>query len=96
MNIEDMDDIVLSVQINKVETELTGIEIALIESIQQHCEKNNISMRQLAMLTGLSVGKLNYHLRGGGDSTLFNLLQIAQKIGLEGSITLHLKQNAEK
>lgn len=90
-----MNEIVLSVQINKVDTELTGIEIILIESIQQHCEKNNISMRQLAMVTGLSVGKLNYHLRGGGDSTLFNLLQIAQKIGLKGSITLHLKKDAD-
>ena len=96
MSMNEMDELVLSVPINKVEAELTGIEIALIESIQQHCEKNEISMRQLAVLTGLSVGKLNYHLRGGGDSTLLNLLQIAQKIGLEGSITLHLKQKADK
>lgn len=94
MSMNEMDEIVL-VPISKVETELTGIEIALIEGIQKYCERNDISMRQLAVLTGLSVGKLNYHLRGGGDSTLFNLLQIAQKIGLEGSITLHLKQNAD-
>ncbi|WP_042861381.1 MULTISPECIES: hypothetical protein [Acinetobacter] len=96
MENQETDSLVLSVPIDRVNTELTGIEIALIEAIQQHCEKNSISMRQLAVLTGLSVGKLTYHLGGGGDSTLFNLLNIAQKIGLEGSITLHLKPKAEQ
>ena len=96
MEHQDSGSFVLSVAIDKIDSELTGIEISLIEAIQQHCEKNNISMRQLAVLTGLSVGKLTYHLRGGGDSTLFNLLNIAQKIGLEGSITLHLKPKADQ
>ena len=96
MDHNESDSFVLTVLIDRINSELTGIEIALIDAIQEHCEKNNVSMRQLAVLTGLSVGKVTYHLRGGGDSTLFNLLNIAQKIGLEGSITLHLKPKVDQ
>lgn len=86
----------LSVPIEKIETELAGIELALIEAIQAHCDENEISIRQLASLAGSSVGKVHYHLGGGGDSTLYNLLLIAQKIGLSGSITLELNPKADQ
>lgn len=88
-------DIELSVPFDKLETELSGIEIELIEAIRAHCEKNSISIRGLATITGLSSGKIKYHLQGGGDSTLYNLLMIAQKLGLEGSITLHITPQAD-
>lgn len=86
----------VSVPIEKVESELAGIELALIEAIRAHCEKHEISIRQLAALVGTSYGKVNYHLSGGGDSTLYNLLFMAQKIGLTGFITLQLNTAEEK
>ena len=86
----------LSIPFERIDLELIGIEVELIEAIRFHCEKNNISIRKLAMITGLSSGKLKYHLQGGGDSTLYNLLIIAQKIGLTGSITLNLAPQADE
>jgi hypothetical protein len=85
----------LTIPFDRLDSELIGIEVELIEAIRSHCEVNNISIRKLATITGLSSGKLKYHLQGGGDSTLYNLLIIAQKIGLSGSITLNLKPKAD-
>lgn len=86
----------LSIPIEKIDTELVGIEVGIIEMIQVHREKHKISMRQLSALTGLSVGKLNYHLQGGGGSSLGNLLLIAQKIGFAGAITINLTPHTDK
>lgn len=82
----------ISIPFENVDTGIAGIEVELIEAIQAHCKKHDISVRQLAAIAGLSSGKVKYHLNGGGDSTIYNLLLIAQKVGISGSITLALNQ----
>lgn len=87
-------DQTLSMAIGQLGSEWDGFSLLLCDAIIEQMTSRNISYRHLAKISGLSYGKLRYHLDAKSVSSLYELLRVAQCLGIKGSLTLTLKDAA--
>lgn len=87
---------------HEVKSDLKNIEVMLSEygnllvtQIYEVKDQKGLSIRHVAEICGLTLGKLRHHLQNSGESSLPNLILIADKMGLKGSIQLTIKPYVE-
>lgn len=78
--------------IQDVSKHLIGLQFSLADYLKKYIAKNDISLRQIASLSGLSKSTIEYHLSGESDNNLGKLLLIAQHLGLSGNICINLSE----
>ena len=82
-----------SIKSDTLALDFIGLETELLALILKKKNELNIGMRALADLSGMSLGKLQYHLSGGAGSSLLQLLIIAKALNITFEISVNLKSN---
>lgn len=88
---EDTSTDYLKYPIKAIDAHLTEYENLLRNAINSKVKRENISVRQLALLVGVSTTNIRYHLKNENGRSLQPLIVMAFKLNIQGEICLSLK-----
>lgn len=90
-------EINLLIKPESLDMDFVGLESELLALVLAKKNELNMGMRTLAELSGMSLGKLKYHLGGGvgTGASLLQLLQIAKALNIYFEFSINLKSNQD-
>ncbi|WP_436658839.1 hypothetical protein [Acinetobacter sp. P1(2025)] len=89
--VKEVADINATLNLSDVEGNFVGLELALISMISDYMMVNNMTLRDVSHLTNIQTRMIHYYLSGNAKDCFLKLLNIANKLGFSGNLTLQVK-----